>query len=199
MRAPEFVAACAAAVAAWRPDDWAQWLHLVPDDHLHITLAWADRLSATLTEQENASLRATVQRHVADVRAFDLVLGPLREVTYGVELDVDATVDDPLAELSARCRRALREVCGADAVSEPDPRWTYPHVALAYGLRGGSSDLLAGWLAHARTATGERPRRRRVPVAEVVLMDADTFAAGGPARRRLTRIALAAPAVSTSA
>lgn len=191
VRAPQFVAACAAALAAWRPDDWAEWLCLVPDEQLHITLAWADRLSATLTEQANTALVATLQEHVADVRAFDLVLGPLREVTYGVELDVDAAADAQLAELSARCRRALREVCGTDVVSEPDPRWTYPHVALAYGRRTGSSDLLAGWLAHTRTATGERPRRLRVPVAEVVLMDADTFAPGGPTSRRPIRITLA--------
>lgn len=43
VRAPEFVAACAAAVAAWRHHDWDQWLLLLDDDHLHITLAWADR------------------------------------------------------------------------------------------------------------------------------------------------------------
>lgn len=178
IHAPDAVAACAAAVAAWRPD-WAQWLMLLAPEHLHLTLASSSRPSGTLSEHDRAALRMAVEHQVADVAAFELTLGPIREVTYGIELDVHPAADDPFADLAARCRDALGTVLGPDTVATPDVHWTYPHIALAYAIQSGASGLLPGWLAHARTPDGRRPPRMCQTIDSIGLIDADPFSPGG--------------------
>lgn len=47
----------------------------------------------TVTEADRVALREAVQDDVGDVDPFRLLLGQAREVTYGIELDVDPAAD----------------------------------------------------------------------------------------------------------
>ncbi|MFJ9782577.1 2'-5' RNA ligase family protein [Amycolatopsis sp. NPDC101161] len=156
-RFADFVAQCRTVMA-----EHPATTEPVPDESLHLTVQpigfpGRDRVDA----DTRARLVAALERELATVPAFELLLGSALVYHRGVVADTHH--DDGFNRLLDRARPVIAEVCGPDAIvydSRP------AHLALCYAGGHGSSDDLQRQFRH-----DVRPGHATLTVAAVDLVE----------------------------
>lgn len=147
-------------------------MRMVPVRRLHLTLGWLPVPAARVTAVDRVRLVEAMRDEVAGVSPMRIDVGPVMVTRYGVRLSVSP--DQRVCDLSAVVRLVLRDVFGTAAGPEPDT-WT-PHIALSYGTAetGPAADAA---LSRALLDASQPSMQASMSIAEVVMLDADTFAA----------------------
>ncbi|MCK2245498.1 MULTISPECIES: hypothetical protein [unclassified Crossiella] len=136
-------------------------------------LAWLDQVFSTVTAGQRQDLATVPMLEVAGLEAFTVRCGPALLATCAVEVYVDPDLWPAALAAAARRARARREVLGGGTAPEPAVPFRL-HVSYAYAEADFASETLGSALTRAPLA-GQLVRPQLVPVAEVDVLDVDTF------------------------
>jgi hypothetical protein len=149
------------------------------DTYLHLTVAWYDRLTATIDPAQLKEFHAALADRLAAIDPFDIQVGPAIVGLYAVEVYV---VPSPqLAGLAARARATIRDVFGPDAAREPRPERPWrAHLSPLYCRTPVNTDGLCSRIAYTPApGTGGLISPVTMRVGEVFVADQDTWGPDG--------------------
>ncbi|MFE7130807.1 2'-5' RNA ligase family protein [Streptomyces sp. NPDC057638] len=138
-----------------------RWLHITVDQ---IT----DRVGAAIPPAERQLLVAELEKQIAVVAPFDIMVGSLMSYATGVIADVHP--DEPLNGLHTVVRAAIQTVRGSHATGYPTK---VPHLTIGYATEECDSDQVQRKLRN-EVRPGHAPMR--VDAVHLVDVTADTQA-----------------------
>ncbi|RSM53964.1 hypothetical protein DMB66_37950 [Actinoplanes sp. ATCC 53533] len=159
--------------------DFDEVFEVVNTPFLHMTVAWLDMLSTSLSPGQFDTLHDTLARRLAALAPFEVRVGPATVGLYAVELYI--VPNTQANELAGHARAALREVFGETAAPEPRPvRPWRAHVTAMYGRQRVDTDALASRLAYTTSPEGQGLLAPvTMTVDHVLLVDQDTWGPDG--------------------
>jgi 2'-5' RNA ligase len=161
-----------------------RWTHLikpVPLDNLHITLAWADVPSDSISAGQWDKAVRHIEHQLLRTPAFQISLGPALVTRDGVRLDVTCQPPEGMEYFAGQAGMLMRRGFGfaAGDVRVKDP-YT-PHCSLAYTYTDTPvPGELGSELIKARDDDGLRMPRMRLAVKQVLLVAQDTYTDPAP-------------------
>lgn len=146
----------------------------IPADRLHLTLGWADRLTAQLPTEAIGELAGRLAEQTRQLGPVTVRVGPAIAAAVAVELHVAPSRE--LDRLAAAARRALRQIAGTDAVAEPAAgRPWRPHIAIAYAQDSVDTDEVARALRYTVDQDGELPGPVDWRLDAITVVDQDAW------------------------